>query len=277
MDSFNLDEYRKLWKPRIDAVLAEILGELGEGCPDILQKAMRHAVLGGGKRLRPILCIAATRACGGEEDLALRPGCALELIHAYSLVHDDLPAMDDDDVRRGQPACHKAFGEAIAILSGDALLTHAFYLLAESVPAAVAMVSKAAGPLGMVGGQVDDVGGEGRERSVEEIESIHSRKTAAMFQAAVGLGGLLAGASGEQLEALSAYGRALGMAYQVTDDLLDQAGDKHTHPMVAGTGASRERVAVLVQEAITALGPLGGQADALQSIAGFVGKRAGKI
>ena len=274
MASFNLDEYRKLWKPQIDAALLEILDELGEGCPDILQKAMRHAVLGGGKRLRPILCIAAVRACGGEEDLALRPGCALELIHAYSLVHDDLPAMDDDDVRRGQPACHKAFGEATAILAGDALLTHAFYLLAESVPAGVAMVSKAAGPAGMVGGQADDVRGDGRERSVAEIESIHSRKTAAMFEAAVGLGGLLAGAAQEQLGALSAYGRALGMAYQVADDLLDQASDKQTHPVVAGAEASRQRAAALIQEAADALRPLGEKADALLAIAKFVENRA---
>ena len=294
MASFNLDEYRKLWKPQIDAVLSEILDELGEGCPDTLHKAMRHAVLGGGKRLRPILCIAAARACGGGEAAALQPGCALELIHAYSLVHDDLPAMDDDDVRRGQPACHKAFGEAMAILAGDALLTHAFAVLAKNVPEtivqpAVVLVSKAAGPWGMVGGQADDVGGEGQERSVAEIESIHSRKTAAMFEAAVGLGGLVAGAAKKQLDALSAYGRALGQAYQVVDDLLafsgddktlgrpagsDRAKNKPTHPVVAGAEASRGRVAALVREAVTALGPLGGQADALQAVARFVEKRA---
>jgi geranylgeranyl diphosphate synthase type II len=296
MVPFNLDEYQKLWKPQIDAVLLEVLDELGEGCPDGLQKAMRHAVLGGGKRLRPILCVAAARACGGGESAALCPGCALELIHAYSLVHDDLPAMDDDDVRRGRPACHKAFGEALAILSGDALLTHAFVVLAESVPApmaqaAVVMVAKAAGPLGMVGGQADDVGGEGRVSSVDEIEQIHSRKTAALFEAAVGLGGLLAGAAQEQLDALRAYGRALGLAYQVTDDLLAHVGDdkalgrpagsdraknKPTHPVVAGADASQKRISALVQAAITALGPLGGQADALGAIAASVEKRAGK-
>jgi geranylgeranyl diphosphate synthase type II len=257
--SFDLDQYRQLWKPRIDAVLAEILDGIGEGCPQVLREAMRHAVLGGGKRLRPILCIAAARACGGDEEAALRPGCALEMIHAYSLVHDDLPAMDDDDIRRGQPACHKAFGEAAAILTGDALLTHAFYVLAKSAPEAVAMVSEAAGPTGMVGGQVDDVRGAG------PIESIHLRKTAAMFQAAVGLGGLVAGASGKQLQALAAYGRALGLAFQVTDDLLDQEGDGHTHPQVAGE---------LVQNAADAIKPLGGKADALLAIAEFVKSRA---
>jgi geranylgeranyl diphosphate synthase type II len=270
MAGFNLDQYRKTWKPRIDAELAEILDELGEGCPQDLHKAMRHAVLGGGKRLRPILCIAAVRACGGEEQAALRPGCALELIHAYSLVHDDLPAMDDDDVRRGQPACHKAFGEALAVLAGDALLTHAFLVLAQSVPAplvprAVVMVSEAAGPLGMVGGQADDVGGEGRERSLERVERIHSRKTAAMFQAAVGLGGLLAGASSPRSEALRAYGRALGLAYQVADDLRDQDGDPRTRPADASA---------LIQKAADAVKSLGGKADALLAIASFVEKRA---
>jgi geranylgeranyl diphosphate synthase type II len=259
--SFDLDQYRQLWKPRIDAVLAEILDGIREGCPEVLREAMRHAVLGGGKRLRPILCIAAARACGGDEEKALRPGCALELIHAYSLVHDDLPAMDDDDMRRGQPACHKAFGEATAILAGDALLTHAFYVLAKSVPAAVAIVSELAGPAGMVGGQVDDV----RGRSEEEIESIHSRKTAALFIAAVGLGGLVAGASEQQLQALSAYGRALGLAFQATDDLMDQDGDQHANPAVVGK---------LVQEAADAIEPLGERSDALLAILDFVKNRA---
>jgi len=254
--SFDLDQYRQLWTPRIDAVLLEILDGLGEGCPGVLREAMRHALLGGGKRLRPILCIAAARACGGDEEAALRPGCALEMIHAYSLVHDDLPSMDDDDMRRGQPACHKAFGEATAILAGDALLTHAFYVLAETAPAAVAMVAELAGPAGMVGGQVDDVRGEG------EIESIHLRKTAALFQAAVGLGGLVAGASGEQLEALSAYGRALGLAFQATDDLLD--GDQSVDPAVLGG---------LIQEAVQAIQSWGEKADALRAVLDFVEKR----
>ena len=259
MTSFDLDQYRQLWKPRIDAALSEILDGIGEGCPRVLREAMRHALLGGGKRLRPILCIAAARACGGDEEAALRPGCALEMIHAYSLVHDDLPAMDDDDVRRGQPACHKAFGEAAAILAGDALLTHAFYVLAKSAPEAVAMVSEAAGPTGMVGGQVDDVRGAG------PIESIHLRKTAAMFQAAVGLGGMVAGASDKPLQALAAYGRALGLAFQVADDLLDQDGNQQADPAVVGG---------LIQRAVDAIKPLGGKADALLAIAEFVKKRA---
>jgi len=255
--SFDLDQYRQLWKPRIDAVLSQILDDIGEGCPDVLREAMRHALLGGGKRLRPILCIAAARACGGDEEAALRPGCALEMIHAYSLVHDDLPAMDDDDVRRGQPACHKAFGEAAAILAGDALLTHAFYVLAQTAPAAVALVSEAAGPAGMVGGQADDVRGGG------EVESIHLRKTAAMFQAAVGLGGMVAGASPAQLQALAGYGRALGLAFQLTDDLLD--GDQGADPVVLGG---------LIRQAADAIEPLGEKTDALLAILDFVKKRA---
>lgn len=293
MAPFNLYEYRERLKPRIDAVLAEILDDLGGSCPQDLLAAMRHAVLGGGKRLRPILCLCAARACGGAEDAALRPACALELIHAYSLVHDDLPAMDDDAVRRGQPACHMAFGEALAILAGDALLTHAFAVLARGVPAplaprAVVMVSEAAGPGGMVGGQADDVRADGPARSLGQIESIHSRKTAAIFSAAVSLGGLLAGAAPEQMDALGAYGRALGMAYQVADDLLacagdartlgrpagsDRAHDRQTHPVVAGVEASRRRALALVAEARAALGPLGGRADALAAIAGFVSER----
>jgi geranylgeranyl diphosphate synthase type II len=254
--AFDLDQYRQLWKPRVDAALAEILDGIGEGCPDVLREAMRHAVLGGGKRLRPILCIAAARACGGDEERALRPGCALELIHAYSLVHDDLPCMDDDDVRRGQPACHKAFGEATAILAGDALLTHAFCVLAESIPGAVAMVAELTGPAGMVGGQVDDVRGNG------QIESVYLRKTAALFVAAVGLGGVVARASAEQLRALAEYGRALGLAFQVTDDLID--GDQSADPAVVGK---------LVSEAADAIQTLGEKADALLAVLDFVKKR----
>jgi geranylgeranyl pyrophosphate synthase len=181
----------------------------------------------------------------------------LELIHAYSLVHDDLPCMDDDDVRRGQPACHKAFGEATAILAGDALLTHAFYVLAESAPGAVAMVAQLAGPAGMVGGQVDDVRGGG------PTESIHLRKTAGLFMAAVGLGGLVAGATGEQLQALAGYGRALGLAFQVTDDLMD--GDQQADPAA---------VDKLAREATDAAKPMGDKADALLAILDFVKKRA---
>ena len=263
MTSFDLDQYRQLWKPRIDAALSEILDGIREGCPDVLREAMRHAVLGGGKRLRPILCIAAARACGGDEEKALRPGCALEMIHAYSLVHDDLPSMDDDDVRRGQPSCHKAFGEATAILAGDALLTHAFFILAKSAPEAVAVVAELAGPAGMVGGQVDDVRGDGGGRSEEEIVSINSRKTAALFIAAVGLGGLVAGASERQLQALSAYGRALGLAFQVADDLRDRDGGGHFMD-----------VGALIKEASDAVEPLGEKADALLAIAEFVEKRA---
>jgi geranylgeranyl diphosphate synthase type II len=186
----------------------------------------------------------------------------LELIHAYSLVHDDLPCMDDDDVRRGKPACHKAFGEATAILAGDALLTHAFYILAKSAPGAVGVVAELAGPAGMVGGQVDDVRGSGQSRSEEETESIHSRKTAVLFIAAVGLGGLVAGASEKELQALSVYGRALGLAFQVTDDLMD--GDRQADPAVVGR---------LVQEAADAIKPLDEKADALLAILDFVKKR----
>jgi geranylgeranyl diphosphate synthase type II len=297
MDSFDLDGYRTRWQPRIDEELSDILERLGRepGCPAELLNAMRHAVLHGGKRLRPLLCLAAVRAAGGEESLAIRAACALELIHAYSLVHDDLPAMDDDDFRRGQPACHRAFGEALAILAGDGLQTLAFGVLVEGVPPhlaaqAVSLASSRAGATGMVGGQADDVCEVDRPPTAEDVEFIHSRKTGAMFEMATRLGGLLAGADEQQLEALSLYGRSLGLAFQIVDDLLAWRGDqdqlgkptssdadrgRRTHPGIAGEAASGQRARSLVQEALAALEIFKDRADALRGIAEFVEERTG--
>jgi len=260
------------WRSQIDSRLSAWLDELAArpGCPPRLAEAMRYSLLGEGKRLRPLLCLAAVRALGRSEAEGLGAACALEFVHAYSLIHDDLPAMDDDDFRRGRPTVHRAFGEALAILAGDALLTHAFQVLARSLPdrgvaaEAVELLAEAAGVAGMVGGQVDDVEPIRSPPSVEQVESVHLRKTGRMFEAALGLGALLAQANPAASAALSSGGRALGLAFQVADDLLAHAGDqrtlkrptgsdaqrdRRTHPRAAGAEASRLRALELLEQA----------------------------
>lgn len=298
MADFDLEHFRATWTPRVDQALQEVIdGITGQpGCPGGLGLAMKHAVMAGGKRLRPLLCLAAARAAGGRENDALRAGCAVELLHAYSLVHDDLPAMDDDDVRRGQPTCHRAFGEALAILAGDALLTHAFGLLADAVPPdragqAVSVLATAAGAAGMVGGQADDVDSPEGPPAIEDVESVHMRKTGMIFGASTQLGGLAAGASRTTLEALARFGTSLGMAFQVVDDILSWEGDavtlgrptgsdreqgRRTYPAVAGPQAARRRAGALVDEALGCLEIRGPQADVLMAIAGWV-RRRGKL
>src|SRR5579885_3225447 len=210
----------------------------GGGCPEALAEAMCYSLLAPGKRLRPLLVILAAEACGGTDEAALPAACAVEMIHTYSLIHDDLPAMDDDDLRRGLPTCHKKFGEALAILAGDALVTAAFQVLAEGCPPRTAAVSiaelgRGAGALGMVAGQVLDLGAEGKvpstpgPKTVRDLEEIHRRKTGALFLSSLRLG--LLAAQGEQTSgpdaktsaALDRFGRAFGLAVQVADDLLD--------------------------------------------------------
>jgi geranylgeranyl diphosphate synthase type II len=260
-----------------------------------LAEAMRYSALGGGKRLRPALALGAAEACGGSPDVALPVAAAIEMIHAYSLIHDDLPAMDDDDFRRGRPTSHKVFGEALAILAGDALLTQAFEVLAAdgAVPperraAIVREVATAGGPAGLVGGQVADLEGEGRDLTLPELEFIHARKTGALILAAVRGGAIAAGASPARLEALSEYARRTGLCFQIVDDLLDVEGDpaatgkgtgrdstrrKATFPAIFGIDASRQRAAELVDEALAALAPFGAEADPLRALARFVGRR----
>lgn len=207
--------------------------------PERLSEAMRYSLLAGGKRLRPVLCLAAARACAPErsEELtkSLLPFVAgLEMIHTYSLIHDDLPAMDDDDLRRGKPTCHKAFDEATAILAGDALLTNAFSFMARAeVPAhllleAIRLTADAAGATGMVGGQVLDLAGEGRKLSIEELRVLNAKKTGALIFNACECGAVLAGASSEKRNAVRTYGEELGIAFQITDDILDVIGDEAT-------------------------------------------------
>ncbi|HEV3136993.1 MAG TPA: farnesyl diphosphate synthase [Pirellulales bacterium] len=265
------------------------------GCPKHLAEAIRYSLLAPGKRLRPILTLMAAEGCGGSREAALPAACAVEMVHAYSLVHDDLPAMDDDDLRRGRASCHKAFGEATAILAGDALLALAFEILARDVdpPAGAArccgVLAQAAGPSALVGGQADDLAGEFSAGSLAALESIHRRKTGALFLASLELGALVAGASREQRSALTEYGRRVGLMFQITDDLLDVCGDsaalgkragkdakrgKLTFPGILGVEESLSKARRLVDEACLALEPLRPRADALQALAWWVLERS---
>lgn len=266
---------------------------LGSECPARLRDAMRYSLLGPGKRLRPLLVLLAARACGGSVQAAMPAACAVEMVHAYSLIHDDLPAMDDDDLRRGRPTCHKVFGEAIAILAGDALLTSAFEVLANGVhppalaAACCAALAQAAGASQLVGGQADDVSGS-MEQTLDALESVHRRKTGAMIAVSLVLGGLTAGAGRQKIDALAEYGRRLGLAFQIVDDLLDVRGEesavgkrvgkdaqdgKLTFPGLIGVEASMRRAEQLVAEACAALAPLGPGAGDLQALARYVLER----
>jgi geranylgeranyl diphosphate synthase, type II len=284
--------HAKRLQPMIEAAL-DRRSDLGEGCPARLKEAIRYSLLAPGKRLRPTLVLLAAEACGGDTEAALPASCAVEMVHAYSLVHDDLPAMDDDDLRRGLPTCHKKFGEATAILAGDALLAMAFETLARHVrPAKVAAacclaLAEAAGPCRLVGGQADDIDGpwiEGVPAAAarRQLESIHQRKTGAMIGASLRLGGLVAGADDARLDALDGYGRRLGLAFQITDDLLDvrstedaagkrvgkdAAAGKRTFPGLLGIEQSRAEAARWIDEACRALGPLGDRAEPLRALA----------
>jgi geranylgeranyl diphosphate synthase type II len=226
----NLPDYLDRRRAEVDAALESILPR-PEGPVARLSEAMRYAVFSGGKRLRPILALAACEAFGGPADEVLEPSGALELVHTYSLIHDDLPAMDDDDLRRGRPTTHKAFGEAEAILAGDALLTLAFEVLATRPSGeasdrrradAVAVVARSAGHAGMVGGQIADLQAEGTSAPAWQLEWIHRHKTGALIAASVELGALHAGASPEERSAMARYGEAVGLAFQIADDLLDR-------------------------------------------------------
>ncbi len=261
-------------------------------------EAMHYSLFAGGKRLRPILLLSGAEAVGGQPEDYLPAACALECIHTYSLIHDDLPAMDDDDLRRGKPTCHKAFDEATAILAGDGLLTFAFELLThpdllarapgERVLRVIGLIAKAAGISGMVGGQMADLLAEGRRVSPEELDFIHRHKTGALITASVVSGAILAGASPEEERALEAYGWAVGRAFQIVDDLLDILGDekvigkpvgsdlekgKATYPALFGIEASRQKAIELVEEALAALSPFDHRAEPLRDIARYIVER----
>lgn len=259
--------------------------------PQRLTAAMAHSLLAGGKRLRPVICVEACVAAGGTAPQAMRAACALEMVHTYSLIHDDLPAMDDDDLRRGQPTCHKAFDEATAILAGDALLTDAFFVVAGGRHNALRQVQElaaAAGGFGMVGGQMDDILAEGKRSAKVDLAAIHQRKTGRLFVAAAVLGGLSADASQRHVEALREYGAQLGLAFQIADDVLDVVDttgkggkgvgrdarhDKTTYVKLYGLEGARKRARAAATAAQDAVKPLGRRAALLCALARFTVER----
>ena len=290
---FDFKAYLGKAKERVETALD---GSLGPERPESLREAMRYSLLAGGKRLRPILCLAACELAGGDASQALPTAVALEMIHTMSLIHDDLPAMDDDDLRRGRPTNHKVYGEAVAILAGDALLTRAFEMVAlrsPDVPAerllkVVGELSLVAGAPGLVGGQVVDLESEGKEVDLETLEYIHLHKTGALLSACVITGAMIGGADDALIKALRTYARGIGLAFQIIDDILDitassevlgkTAGkdliaDKTTYPKLLGLEESRHRADALVNEAKEALQPWAAKADPLLALADFITSR----
>ena len=293
----NLQQYLARRQHRVDRFLERCIPAANES--DTLTQAMRYSLFSGGKRIRPILSIAASEAVGGAVTPVLPFACALELIHTYSLIHDDLPAMDDDDLRRGQPTNHRVFGEGIAILAGDALLTEAFRIMAEATAKpgisqrralqVLTEVANAAGARGMVAGQADDLGAENRAINLPTVEWIHIRKTGALIRAAVRAGALLGGARLDQLQRLTRFAEYLGLAFQIADDVLDaegaaevlgknagrdQARNKATFPAVLGLSAAKERARELLANALEELRLFKRPAEPLREIARFAVGRA---
>ena len=289
----SLNEYLQSRRARIDRTLNDHLPP-EDTPPASIHQAMRYAVLGGGKRIRPILAMAAAEACGVEVEPLLVPICALELIHTYSLVHDDLPAIDNDDLRRGRKTTHVVYGEAIGILTGDALLTEAFAWLAKPVVEAERQlraareVAEAIDSRGMIGGQVADIEASSEEGTIEQLEFIHRNKTGKLLTASVVLGGILAGASDEILAALRRYGNAVGLAFQIVDDLLDieesaatlgktagkdVAQRKLTYPALLGAETARAQVEALLAVAVENAGMIPAPVNYLADIARFICER----
>jgi geranylgeranyl diphosphate synthase type II len=289
-----LEDYLHRQSRRVEESLNVLLPALN--CyPPTLMDAMRYSVFAGGKRLRPILLIAATEAVGGDATAVLPAASALEFVHTYSMIHDDLPAMDDDAYRRGKLTNHKVYGEAMAILAGDALLTHAFEILSspalmECFPAPLLLqvtyrLARAAGSFGMIGGQVVDILSEGQKVALDVLEYIHRHKTAALIEAAVVMGALLGGGTSAQVQALETYGHTVGWAFQITDDILDIEGDatllgkevgrdaqhdKVTYPALLGLEASRQRAFELMQQGLRALVSFDQRAERLRQIADYI-------
>ena len=290
----DLKPYLKQLQAEVDGRLPQTLRLAGDLPPSLLE-AMSYSLMAPGKRLRPVLVILAAEACGGTMAPALPAACAVEMIHTYSLIHDDLPAMDDDDLRRGLPTCHKKFGEALAILAGDALLTLAFQVLAECYPAPIAAVScaelaKGAGAAGMVGGQVLDIAWETQTATPQlaDLEKVHACKTGALFRACLRIGCQVAGGEKAVLGCLDHYGRCFGQLFQITDDLLDvesstaQLGKrvqkdaergKLTYPSFLGLPESRSRAEQLCSEARQHLQPLGERSRRLVQLVDYVLRR----
>lgn len=294
MSNFDLKPFLAERKKLVDEALENYLPSV-QGLEKKVVEAARYSLFAGGKRLRPILCIQSAEVMGGSYEMVMPIACAMEMIHTYSLIHDDLPAMDNDDFRRGVPTNHKVFGEAIAILAGDALLTEAFGLIAgmhedaripaERILRAVSVVTKASGYKGMIGGQVIDLECENRDVDIATVEYMHIRKTGAILSACLELGALLGGGSDRDVASLTKFGQHFGLAFQITDDLLDVEGDatlmgktpgsdvaknKKTYPALLGIPKSRESARMHVDEALKAVGSFGEPAEPLRAIARYL-------
>ena len=293
----DLQDYWMNHRKKIDEALQNYLPP-EHTYPPVVFQAVRYSLFSQGKRIRPLLCIAAAESLGGTFEQTAPAACALEMIHAYSLIHDDLPSMDNDDYRRGVLTNHKVFGENIAILAGDALLTEAFHLLSRpdwpgGISAATRLdlihyIAKASGFLGMVGGQVADIQSEGKEVDMETVQYIHSRKTGALITASVRSGAAIAGASPEEMAALLHYAGEIGLAFQIKDDILNIEGDrdhigkgtgtdssrgKATYPSLVGVEASKRRLRELLEGALAAIADFDEKADTLRQFARYVIER----
>jgi geranylgeranyl diphosphate synthase type II len=296
---FDIDHYIQAQNAIINRALSDTLERQPD--PDRLVAAMEYSLLAGGKRIRPVLCLAAAEAVGGKSEDALPAACALEMIHTYSLIHDDLPAMDDDDLRRGKPTSHVAFDEATAILAGDALLTLAFQILSAAGPSAagrlktaeqafrrlevIQCISIAAGYRGMIQGQMLDMTAEGRVLSLDELASMHALKTGALIEASLYCGAVMGGGSDRQIELIRTYAENIGLAFQVTDDILNVEGDpkvmgkavgtdtlrrKSTYPSVLGLEKSKQFAQNLVNKALRAIESFDNKSDPLRAIAAYI-------
>jgi geranylgeranyl diphosphate synthase type II len=289
-----LQSYLKQKQALVEDALRRAL-VLGEDCPASLAEAMAYSLLGGGKRLRPLLVILTAEACGGRDADALPAACAVEMIHTYSLIHDDLPALDNDDLRRGKPTCHVVYGEAIAILAGDALQTLAYSVLGslrcppEAAIRIVQLIAQATGTVeGMIGGQVLDLEGEHSQPTEASVLAIHRAKTGALIRVSIVSGGVFAGATEEQVAALTTFGSKAGLAFQIVDDVLDMTGDaaslgktagkdaassKATWPAVRGIAASIADAQRLIEEAFAELAIFGNRAEPLKAVARYLVER----
>jgi geranylgeranyl diphosphate synthase, type II len=292
----DLRAYLQARRETVENALALVLPEPEGPAADVVE-AMKYSLFAGGKRLRPILCIAGAEALGVDGSHVIPVACALEMIHTYSLIHDDLPEMDNDDMRRGKPTNHKVFGEAVAILAGDGLLTEAFRVMAktplgkikpEALLKVICLVAQASGYLGMVGGQVTDIQSEGKTVEPATVEFIHSHKTGALISASVTSGAILGGATEAQVNAISEYGREIGLAFQIADDILDVEGDsekmgkgvggdarkkKVTYPSVHGLVRSREIQKQSIDQAFHSLKTFDSKADPLRVLATYIIER----
>jgi geranylgeranyl diphosphate synthase, type II len=290
----DLKRYLAARQKEVDRALDRFLPK-ASAKPATIHKSMRYSLFAGGKRLRPILCLAAAEACGGKIGTALPLACAVECVHTYSLIHDDLPSMDDDDFRRGRPTCHKIFGDGIAVLAGDALLTIAFEIVSRAKPTSrytmsilLREIAVAAGSRKLVAGQVADLEAEGHKTDRAQLRYIHENKTAAILTTTVRLGAMSANADAKKLRAITKYGRALGLAFQIIDDILDVtqtseklgksagkdvAAKKATYPGVIGLDESRSEARRLTRQAHNALSIFGEKAETLHALANYLLER----